>query len=404
VSAATTPRAVSEDGLAHSALIARVDAFVDANPPDALSAQEFAGRQFDAGLAWPHFPVGLGGIDAPRWAEGAVRNRLTDLGAPDLRLRNVLGYGMAAPTIVAIGTDAQRRRHLRRIFTCEDVWCQMFSEPGAGSDVAGLSTRAIRDGDVWVINGQKVWTSYAHVARYGLLLARTDPEATKHSGITYFVLDLHQPGVEVRPLRQLTGDAEFNEVFLTNAIVPSDSVLGDVGDGWRGSLLTLMNERAALGSRVEPRGSGPISLALDIWRREPGRRGAERDEMIRLWSRAEVLRLLNARRAARAVRSGAGPEDSISKLAFAELSQAIYEFCLRLLGPAGMLYGSYEMRRLEENLVDVDNPGWIFLRTRANSIAGGTSEVQRNILGERVLGLPGEVRVDKGVPWSQVPR
>lgn len=385
-------------------LIGAVDRLVEASPPESMSPQKFAGAQFDAGLAWPHFPTGHGGVSAPRWAEAVVKERLSHLGAPDLRRRNIIGYGMAAPTIASIGTETQRKNHLRRIFTCEDVWCQLYSEPGAGSDLAGLATRASLDGDVWVVNGQKVWTSYAHVARYGLLLARTDPDASKYQGLTYFVLDMLQPAVEVRPLRQLTGDAEFNEVFFTDAEVPVDNILGEVHEGWRGSLLTLMNERAALGAVVEPRGSGPIAMALDLWHSEPRDDEATRHELMELWTRAEVLRLLNARRADLAATSGAGPEDSVSKLAFAELSQAIYEFCLRLTGPAGMLYRSYEMRRLETTLSGIDDPTWMFLRTRANTIAGGTSEVMRNIIGERLLGLPQDIRVDKGIPWSQIPR
>ncbi len=395
---------VSHTETTSAELVAAVDRLVASHPPESMSPEEFAGAQYDAGLAWPHFPLGHGGIGAPRWAEAVVKERLAELGAPDLRRRNIIGYGMAAPTIAVIGTGSQRDRFLRRIFTCEDIWCQLYSEPGAGSDLAGLASRATRDGDIWRVNGQKVWTSYAHVAKYGLLMARTDPEATKYQGLTYMVLDLEQPSVDVRPLRQITGDAEFNEVFFTDSEVPVENVLGDVNDGWRGALLTLMNERAALGAVVEPRGSGPIAMAVDLWNSQAQQSDATRHELMQLWIRAEVLRLLNARRSEVAATSGAGPEDSISKLAFAELSQAIYEFCLRLQGPAGTLYKSYEMRRLETTLSGIDDPSWMFLRTRANTIAGGTSEVMRNIIGERLLGLPQDIRVDKGVPWSDIPR
>ncbi len=189
-------------------------------------------------------------------------------------MRNPIGYGMVAPTIVAIGSEAQRQRYLRPLFTCEDIWCQLFSEPGAGSDVASLATRAVRDGDEWVLNGQKVWTSFAHNARFGMVLARTDPEAEKHKGITYFVVDMHAPGVEVRPLRQMTGDAEFNEVFFTDVRIPDGERLGAAGDGWRGAIVTLMNERVSIGSAVVPRGGGPDRHRLDLWQRparEPAR-------------------------------------------------------------------------------------------------------------------------------------
>ena len=182
--------------------------------------EEFWAAQFDLGLAWIHFPEGKGGLGLDPGFQDLVDERLIAANAPQNLLRNMMGVGMAGPTLIAFGTEEQQRRLLRPTFTCEEIWCQMFSEPGAGSDVASLSTSAVRDGDEWVVNGQKVWTSMAHVARWGLLLVRTDPDVPKHRGLSYFYIDMHQPGVEVRPLRQMTGEAEFNEIFFTDARVP----------------------------------------------------------------------------------------------------------------------------------------------------------------------------------------
>ena len=292
---------------------------------------------------------------------------------------------------------------LRQLFNCEHIWCQLFSEPGAGSDVASLAMRADRDGDEWVLNGQKVWTTLAHISSYGLIIARSDPEAPKHRGITAFIVDMHAPGVEVRPLRQMTGEAEFNEVYFTDAHVADSMRLDEVGRGWDVAITTLMNERVSIGGQTPPRNSGPIGQLIEVWNRTGPHEGAERDEMMKLWIAAEVNRLTNLR-ASSAMRKGTpGPEGSVSKLAMAEVTKAIYAFAMDLLGPEGMLYDSYEMIRPRSAMFG-DDVWKNFLRARANSIEGGTSEVMRNILGERVLGLPGDVRVDKGVPWSQVPR
>ena len=244
--------------------------------PTSTPPVEFAGARFDAGLAWVWFPEGFGGLGVSPDLQGIVERQLRPVGAPNDIERNVIGYGMAAPTILTHGTDEQRDALLRPLFTCEEIWCQLFSEPGAGSDVAGLATRAVRDGDEWVVNGQKVWTTLAHTARWGLLLARTDPEAEKHRGMTYFIVDMQAPGVEVRPLRQMTGDAEFNEVFFTDVRIPDSARLDAVGAGWRVAMTTLMNERVAIGGGVAARNTGPIHDALHIWRRPaaaPGRAG-----------------------------------------------------------------------------------------------------------------------------------
>ena len=205
----------------------RLDELLDRLPAgDGQRTATFLGAQFDAGLAFVHFPEGYGGLGLSRRLQAVIVDRLRQAGAPIGVMRNPIGYGMVAPTIVTVGSEAQRQRYLRPLFTCEEIWCQLFSEPGAGSDVASLATRAVRDGDEWVLNGQKVWTTLAHVARFGMVLARTDPEAEKHKGITYFVVDMHAPGVEVRPLRQMTGDAEFNEVYFTDVRIPDSERLG----------------------------------------------------------------------------------------------------------------------------------------------------------------------------------
>jgi len=311
--------------------------------------------------------------------------------------------------VVSHGTEAMRHRLLRRMFTGEEAWCQLFSEPGAGSDLAGLATRAVRDGDEWVITGQKVWNTLAHIADRGMLVARTDPEAPKHKGLTYFALDMHAPGVEVRPLRQMTGEAEFNEVYLTEVRVPDDDRVGEVGEGWRVAMTTLSNERTTIGGGTGPplRGSGSIGEALRIWQSGGTRRDpVARDRLTRLWIEAEVLRLTNLRASDNRKAGNPGPEGSIAKLMFAEVNKRVYELCLDLLGAEAMVGYDYTMRRAETlGLVGpAGSARTMFIRSRANSIEGGTSEIQRNILGERILGLPGDVRVDKEMPWSRVAR
>ena len=374
--------------------------------PASTPTVEFLGARFDAGLAWVSFPRGSGGLGVSPGLQALVERELREVGAPNEADRNVIGYGMAAPTILVHGTDEQKARFLRPLFTCEEIWCQLFSEPGAGSDVAGLATRAVRDGDEWVVNGQKVWTTLAHTARWGLLVARTDPDVPKHRGMTYFVVDMHAPGVEVRPLRQITGDAEFNEVFFTDVRIPDSDRLDAVGAGWRVATTTLMNERVAIGGGVPARNSGPIHEALRIWKEKADKSGAQRERLMSLWVEAEVARLTNMR--ARALRRAGtpGPEGSVAKLVGAELNKRVYELCVDLLGMTGTLFPThYEMRRPDRALFSGGaDARQSFLRSRANSIEGGTSEIMRNILGERVLGLPGEPRVDKDMAWSEVAR
>ena len=382
----------------------RLDELLATHDPASTPAVEFAGARFDAGLAWVWFPEGCGGLGVHPDLQGVVESRMRKAGAPNDMERNVIGLGMAAPTIVTHGTEEQKRRLLRPLFTCEEIWCQLFSEPGAGSDVAGLATRAVADGDEWVVNGQKVWTTLAHTARWGLLLARTDPEVEKHRGMTYFIVDMHAPGVEVRPLRQITGEAEFNEVFFTDVRIPDSARLDAVGAGWQVAMTTLMNERVAIGGGVSARSAGPIHDALHIWRQRGGGTAAEKDRLLQHWVRAEVARITNMRARERRRAGTPGPEGSVVKLVSADLNKDIYSLCVDLLGMTGTLYPThYEMRRPDRASIGGGDVRHSFLRCRANSIEGGTSEVMRNILGERVLGLPGEPRTDKAVPWSQVP-
>jgi alkylation response protein AidB-like acyl-CoA dehydrogenase len=381
------------------------DQLIAQHPPASTSAIAFLGAQFDSGLAWVHFPVGHGGLGLSPKFQKIVNEKIARAGGPNSYARNPIGYGMCGPTVVEWGTDEQKRKYLRPLFTGEEIWCQLFSEPGSGSDFAGLSAKGVKDGDEWIVNGQKVWTTLAHLSKWGLLVVRTDAEAVKHAGLTAVVVDMRGPGVEVRPLRQMTGEAEFNEVYFTDTRIPVSETLGNTGDGWRVSLTTLMNERVAIGGAIPQKGSGPIREAVKLWEKLPADRkdSATKDKIMKLWIRSEVARLTNIRAGQNRKMGVPGPEGSIGKMASAELNKETYELCIELLGAEGMLYGSYEMVR-PDTAMSFDSLPKAFLRARANSIEGGTSEVMRNILGERVLGLPGDVRVDREMPWSKVPR
>src|SRR3954468_3960648 len=386
-------------------VVERVEQLLRDNDPKHTDPTTFLGAQYDLGLAWVHFPEGYGGLGLSPQLQKTINERVFEAGGPAPYYRNPIGHGMGAPTLVTHGSEEQKQRYLRPLFSGEEIWCQMFSEPGAGSDVAGLSARAIRDGDEWVVNGQKVWTTLAHVASFGIVLVRTDPEQVKHKGMTMFVIDMHAPGVEVRPLVQATGDAEFNEVYMTDLRIADRERLGDIGEGWGVSLTTLMNERVSIGGQVNPRGSGVIAVAVNQWKRNQQRHDAvARDNLLRLWIDAEVNRLTNMRASQSRRKGTPGPEGSVGKLAMAGLNQRIMSFVMDLMGPEAMLYPSgYTMDR-PRNAMDLSNPQKAFLRVQANSIEGGTTNIMKNILGERVLGLPGEPRPDKGLPWSQVPR
>ena len=407
-----------------SELRARTRALLDEVHPDdeSVTAIAFRGAQFDHGLAWVSFPEGLGGLDLPPKMQAIVDDELRKNAKTFYSSygTNPIGIGMGAPTVLTYGSEEQKQRLLRPLFTGEEIWCQLFSEPSAGSDVAGLASRAVRDGDDWVVNGQKVWTTLAHISRWGMLLARTNPDVPKHDGLSYFLLDMESPGVEVRPLYQITGEAEFNEVFLNDVRIPHAHMLGKEGQGWRVAITTLMNERASIGGGSGRKGGGPVSILRKILvetdvARSPAEQALLEDRITQLYIRAELLRL-TGQRAKAARRSGnPGPEGSVGKLIQAELYQDVWEACVEVMGDGGLVYeNGYELRRPDE-ISGPQSEGdparrrrlqakYQLLRSQANSIEGGTSEIMRNILGERILGLPGEPRVDKEVPWKDVPR
>lgn len=397
-----TPGASTED------LRERVRQFLAEHDPSTTDRLEFLRARFDAGLAWVHFPAGLGGLDIERSAQAVVDAEFAKAGAPDNDPRRIgIGLGMAAPTILAFAGEEQKKRWLRPLWTGEEVWCQLFSEPGAGSDLAALATRAVPDGDQWIVNGQKVWTSQAHKASWAILVTRTDPDVPKHKGLTYFAIDMTQPGVEVRPLRQMTGEAEFNEVFMTDARIPDEHRLGAVGEGWRVAQTTLMNERVAIGGGAAPREGGMISFAAAHWRERPElRTPAKHDALMRLWVEAEAARLTGQRLRQQLAAGQPGPEGSAAKLAFARLNQQISGLEMELLGEDALRYDDWTMRRPERTdmLGAHRAPAFRYLRAKGNSIEGGTSEIMRNIIAERVLGLPSEIRVDKDVAWKDIPR
>jgi alkylation response protein AidB-like acyl-CoA dehydrogenase len=385
----------------------RVRAFLADHDPRETPKQDFLNARFDVGLAWVHYPEGLGGLGLSRSLQQVVDAEFAAAGSPGNDAEhNAIGLGMAAPTILAYGTDEQQKRWLRELWTGREIWCQLFSEPGAGSDLAALATRAVRDGDSWVVSGQKVWTSLAQLARRALLVTRTDPDVPKHQGLTYFALDMTAPGVEVRPLRQITGEAEFNEVFLTDVRIPDTDRLGPAGEGWKVAHATLMSERVNIGaSRAAPREAGMIGAAAATWRSRPElRTPGLHDRLLRLWTDAEVARLAGERLRQQLAAGQPGPEGSAAKLIFARLNQDISGFEVELASADGLRYDDWTMRRPEHSNFYGRGPGYRYLRARGNSIEGGTSEILRNIIAERVLGLPAEPRVDKDVPWKDLPR
>jgi len=373
------------DDAAAQATADRVRAFVAEQAPGGAYPPDWTTRLARAGYVAPHWPRPWG-LDASPREQLAIDGVLRELRVP--RPVNPIGIGWAGPTLLVAGTEEQQQRYLPGILDGSELWCQLFNEPGAGSDLAGLSTRAVRDGDEYVVNGQKVWTTLAHVARYGILLARTDPAAEQHRGITYFVVDMHSPGIAVEPLVQMTGTHEFNEVFFTDVRVPAANVVGDEHDGWRLAKVTLGNERVSLSGEGALWGRGPtaqdvIQLVCD--------HGGTRDLLLRqrlarLYSEAEVLRLIRLRTVSARLRGlEPGPEASVRKALSDEHGQHVMAAAMDLAGTAGLCSdrGPYG---------EPDVAGWHYgyLYARALTIGGGTSEVQRNILGEKVLGLPRE--------------
>ncbi len=391
---------------------------VDRGDHDAVAARR-AGLDYDdwcvrlgeAGLATPTWPAEYGaGLSL---TPGEAKHVNDVLGHYQVaRPYNIIGIGMGGPTILAWGTEEMKHRLLRPLACNQEIWCQLFSEPGAGSDVAGLATRAVRDGDEWVVNGQKVWTTLAHVARWGMLLCRTDPDVPKHGGLSYFVVDMHQPGVEVRPLVQITGDAEFNEVFFNDATVRDDWMLGREGDGWKVAITTLMNERVSLSGAGsiggEAVGGSPVDRLLAQARgtTDP----IVRQQLAQAYIESRLIRLNNERAAAKRKSGGeAGPEGSITKLMQAEFNQRLQNLAVGSAGSSAIAWEGTSLSKsqrvgrgpqLDEGAVTAFG----FLRAQANTIEGGTSDVMRNILGERVLGLPKEPDASRELPWSEVPR
>jgi alkylation response protein AidB-like acyl-CoA dehydrogenase len=365
----------------------------------------------EAGYATPTWPAEYGaGLSLSPGDARFVNEVLNHYKVP--RPYNIIGIGMGGPTVMAWGTEEMKHRLLKPLACNQEIWCQLFSEPGAGSDVAGLATRAVRDGDEWVVNGQKVWTTVAHLSKWGMLLCRTNPDVPKHAGLSYFVIDMEQPGVEVRPLVQITGDAEFNEVFFNDARVRNDWMLGREGDGWKVAITTLMNERISLSGAGsiggDSVGGSPIDRLLDRHRgiTDP----LARQRLAEAYIESRLIRL-NNQRAADKRKSGAeaGPEGSITKLMQAEFNQRLQKLALDLEGPDGVAWEGVNLSKTTRSgrSIRVDDDATVafgFLRAQANTIEGGTSDIMRNILGERVLGLPKDPDASRELPWSEVPR
>ncbi|MCZ7588187.1 MAG: acyl-CoA dehydrogenase family protein [Gaiella sp.] len=369
----------------------QVRAWFDANLPDQLRAHpggeaRFEGSDLKAwsralydggwvGISWPEEYGGRG--LAPRFQAIYLEEEARAEAPPHI---GVIGLGMAGPTIITRGTEAQKARYLQPLLAAEEIWCQGFSEPGAGSDLAGVRASARLEGDRFVLDGQKVWSSHAHIADFCILLARSDPASERHAGLTFLIVDMHAQGVDVRPLRQITGEAEFNEIFLSGVAVPLENVIGDVGGGWDVAMTTLLHERGTLGfalvARLEVQVRKLLALAADR-----GATPAQREAIAREWTHLQALRVTAYRSLSALERTGIpGPEGSILKLQWSEANQRVTKLALELLGPDAQLlppnapYGGY----------------WTLqqLRSRGNTIEAGTSEILRNILAERVLGLP----------------
>ena len=403
-------------------------AWFDENWNPDLSLGDWWERLAESGWGFPTWPVEWYGRGLPSNLAAVVgeeRRRAGAFGPP-----SGIGVMMAGPTLVSHATDEQKRRWLPGMVTGREVWCQLFSEPGSGSDLASLQSRAIRDGDEWVVNGQKVWTSGAQVSRWGILIARTDVDVPKHKGITYFVIDMEQPGIEVRPLREMTGGATFNEVFFTDARVPNDNVIGEVNHGWSVAVTTLAHERNSLGASGMGGGGGALFAKADLSARVGevaasggggdmaglsaafGGGGAAmikmlpmafgrasdsvaRQDTARLYSFMEIARFTGLRAQAAAARGDRpGPEVSTGKLMASKIVRVMRDSSLRMAGAQGMLGGSDAPFNGMLELLALFSP--------AVSIAGGSDEVQRNIVGERVLGLPAEPRVDKELPFREL--
>ena len=352
---------------------------------DEKVSKEWSKRLSEAGYAGLTWPKEFGGAGAPYTHQAIFLEESARAETPDHI--GVIGLGMAGPTIISHGTDEQKSAHLGKILSGEEVWCQGFSEPGSGSDLASLKTRAEVDGDDYVVNGQKVWSSFAHIADYCILLVRTDKDAAKHQGITYLLVDMHSPGVEVRPLKQITGDPEFNEIFFSDVRVPRKNILGEENQGWKVAMTTLLHERGTLGFALTARLEVLVRKLVELAKEQNvnGHRAAEdpliRDRIARQWVELQALKFTNYRALTSLVKTGVpGPEGSVAKLHWSESNQRLTKLALEIIGHASQL--------------DEDDGVWEGywqyqqLRSRGNTIEAGTSEILRNIIAERVLGLP----------------
>ena len=383
-----------------------VEAVEEGDPEKLRQARElvdyddWCARLGEAGWATPTWPAEYGFLGLSGSQAKLVNEELARFRVP--RSFNIIGIGMGGPTIMHWGTEEQKQRLLKPMAKHEEIWCQLFSEPGSGSDVASLATRAVRDGEEWVVNGQKVWTTLAHMARWGLLVARTNPDQPKHKGLSYFIVDMKAPGVEVRPLKQITGDAEFNEVFFTDVRIPDSMRLGPEGEGWGVATTTLMNERTALSGAGsisdENVGGGPIDgIVAAAQANGTARDATVRQRLAQAIIEGRVIKMTNLRAtAARKAGHQPGPEGSITKLFQAEYNQRLQNLAVDILDTRGLAWLPSD----EPTAATIRG----FLRSRANTIEGGTSEIMRNILGERVLGLPKEPSVDRDIPWKDVKR
>ena len=360
----------------------------------APSARELA----EAGLVAPHWPRPWG-LDADPEHQLIVDDELRRAGVR--RPTNLIGIGWAGPTILHAGTDEQKERYLTPLLAGEEIWCQLFSEPGAGSDLAALGTRAVRDGDEWVVTGQKIWTSLAQHAAFGILIARTDPDVGKHNGISYFICPMDAPGITIRPIIEMTGAHTFNEVFFDEVRIPAANLVGDVGQGWSLAKVTLANERVSLSTGGAVWGQGPTARDLiDLVRDQVGDDGVAdpflREQVVRLHIESELLRLIRLRTVSAAIRGEQpGPEASIRKVLADEHGQHVFALAKALAGAGGMLadVGPFG------GPVGVWHHAYLF--SQALTIGGGTGDVQRNIIGERVLGLPHEPDVETGKTWAE---
>lgn len=371
--------------------------FTGAGTEDLAAAKAWQARKYEAGYAAITAPEAYGGRGGTPIQQLIYRQEEAGFAVPTGVYE--IGLGMCVPTVMMQGSDAHRERYVAPAFRGDEIWCQLFSEPAGGSDIAALRTRAVRDGDDWVVNGQKVWTSGAHFADFGILLARTNPDVPKHKGLTMFIVDMKAPGVEVRPIEQMSGGAEFNEVFFTDVRVPDSDRLGGEGDGWNVALGTLMMERMSAGMGFGFFGAEEV-LELAGRTTIDGRPASEdlrvRERVADWWINEHALKLLSYR-AQTALSKGElpGPEQSVNKAIEAPQAQEIAYFAMQLRGQAG----SMDAAEIDEDWVHVDR-SWLW--APGMRLGGGTDEVLRNIIAERVLGLPGDVRTDKGVPFSQL--